>query len=268
MNSHSIISVLSNVKNYYKYVGTTPFYRYYHSVDSDFYGKFSPFNSKNSVGINAIDANIVIDKKRNFIYNRIQKNANTTLMASLFKYECTDEDITDKEIAKKYKSIKVRASRLTQSETNDVKNYFKFVFVRNPYSRVLSAYLNKIYFDEVKRNHFRKISPNLFKGNTHIPTFREFCEYLHQGLYDDVHWAPQADLIGIPLSEFDFIGKVEDFDSDLNTLKKIIPNIITTNTGTFNNASSKIDKYFDERCISIVNKLYVKDFSSFGYELI
>src|SRR5690348_8095516 len=49
--------------------------------------------------------------------------------------------------------------------------YFKFAYVRNPFTRILSCYLDKIVGNQDER---RRLAPQLGFSPDHHPTFREF----------------------------------------------------------------------------------------------
>lgn len=105
-----------------------------------------------------------------------------------------------------------------------LKNYFKFMFVREPMERLLSAYRNK--FGEIEayqRKYGAEIIKRYRKG--HVKdfsvtgddvTFEEFVRYL---LDEDVermneHWMPIYNLCQPCAISYDFIGSYEHLESD------------------------------------------------------
>jgi hypothetical protein len=120
-------------------------------------------------------------------------------------------------------------------------SYFKFVFVRSPFSRLVSAYLDKvcsandIVLDilwqvqhaaspinlclqqlprHARRHICRRLRPDVKRGIT----FREFVEFLRgQNLRKvDSHWRPQYTFLGS--TQFDFVGRFEDLEEDLKRI--------------------------------------------------
>jgi hypothetical protein len=81
-----------------------------------------------------------------------------------------------------------KPSQLSTSQVDRFADLFKFTFVRNPYARVLLAYLDKVRTG-------KKING--------IRSFTEFCRYLGSGgLYHNAHWAPQTSVLGLPLHHY------------------------------------------------------------------
>ncbi|QKF94758.1 carbohydrate sulfotransferase 8-10 [Fadolivirus algeromassiliense] len=116
--------------------------------------------------------------------------------------------------------------------------YTKIILVRNPYDRVLSAYINKFICHPQfgKLDKFEKLenfakelvinNKNTFYNNdTYVGlSFNEFIEILKDNHKLDVHWDKQKKLDNI---KFDYIVHVEDFEKEL---KEVFSKLeITTN---------------------------------------
>lgn len=148
--------------------------------------------------------------------------------------------------------------------------YFKFTFVRNPYPRVLSAYLDKIIQNEWER---KRHLPLLGFAPDSYPSFLEFLQRIaDQNPEDmDIHWCPQTVLTASKSIEMDFIGRFEHFASDFELLcNKILPNtaskgqiqkIAHHNTG----ASEKLRELINSDCQAIIKTIYADDFSTYNY---
>lgn len=165
-------------------------------------------------------------------------------------------------------------------------NVPKYAFVRNPYDRILSAYLNKV---EPYTNGQR----NSDQDNTYFYTvFLEIDKYRSEKLQgkpcvdfycflhwlahvDDFHtsnehWKPQADLLNIDKINFDFIGKFENITHDAPALlKKMNCDIDFPSQKDVKfaptKASEKKAKYYSEEEEKLVNKIFLKDFLAFSY---
>lgn len=110
-------------------------------------------------------------------------------------------------------------------------NYFKFTFVRNPWSRLVSAYLNKFVEAPSLKGHIfvpdnaREVIAAAYQGMNLQPdfqkmiTFRQFVEYVSKTSNQqlDGHWKPQYLFLGN--HKFDFIGHLENLGNDFETLK-------------------------------------------------
>lgn len=218
----------------------TPFYRRY------------PYTG--GLAIDSADARGCVDNQMKFFCNRIPKAANSTIVTMLARLRF------DKEIpSKQAKKLFLTPALLHTNEAQDFDNYFRFVFVRNPFTRTLSAYL-----DKVERRAIKNDKPTSFKN---------FLYQLEAGrLHSNAHWAPQSDLLLIPVDQFDFIGRTEPFDADIATVKNRLLNktsdepvksILSNST----NATGKLDRYYDDETIELVRNLYRQDFEIFDYPL-
>ncbi|XP_009999761.1 PREDICTED: carbohydrate sulfotransferase 14 [Chaetura pelagica] len=104
-----------------------------------------------------------------------------------------------------------------------LKNYYKFLFVRNPMERLLSAYRNK--FGEIKEyqqkygveiaRRYRKDGGNSAGDDV---TFSEFLRYLLDEEVERMneHWMPIYNLCQPCAVRYDFIGSYERLSADAN----------------------------------------------------
>lgn len=151
------------------------------------------------------------------------------------------------------------------------KDYFKFTFVRHPYGRILSAYLNKIIQDP---KEYRRLRPTLgFKIDEDI-SFIDFLKRIRE--FDpqklDGHFAPQWFLLGLNKSiQYDFIGRIENFASDfdyvINRLNHNQPldTPILSQDGHATNAVHKLKQYYGAAEQALVAEIYEDDFKYLGY---
>ncbi len=258
-------------KNYYLYKKFKPFYKYYSALHDDFYKRFSPFARPCTLGIHKADNRGVVDIANGFLYNRMPKVANTTLIGNIYQDMVEKDGMTLPEVASYIKSNHVKPSRLSKKEVLEVKSTFKFVFVRNPYTRTFSAYLEKLSENSKKQSKYKRKAPKLFRKFSENPSFTDFCRYLESGgLYDNKHWAPQISLLVLPPAEFDFIGKLENIEHDFGVVSTQIPMLkgkrLMTRLGAVTGASASLDKFYTPGCKDIVYQLFREDFTLFGYE--
>lgn len=203
------------------------------------------------VSINSADARGLVDLELGVFCNRIPKAANSTVVTNLAR-------LSHGQHVRSYAAKRMYRTPATLS-TDEVARFddlFKFVVVRNPFSRTLSAYLEKI--ERRAEQKGRQTS------------FREFLEQARDGaLYSNAHWAPQSDLLLIPVEKFDYIGKVESLEHDLAVIKHRIrpdqPLPVTSARGHATGASSKLARYYEPDLIDMVRQLYQRDFELFGY---
>ncbi|MDP2520897.1 sulfotransferase family protein [Shimia thalassica] len=149
--------------------------------------------------------------------------------------------------------------------------YRRFSFVRNPFSRLLSGYLDKLVNNEFERK--RHLPMMGFKpGST--PTLLEFLERLHAkpDVERDIHFATQSSLLMVEVVKYDFIGRFEGFKRDFLKVQQDFFDIESSHQSyeSFgkhhaSNANSKIEHYFGEREAELVREIYQRDFTLFGY---
>lgn len=145
------------------------------------------------------------------------------------------------------------------------KKYFKFTFVRNPYSRLLSAYRF------LKRGGFCDVDKQWSEEN--LGQFNSFREFVHGWLTDESvltynHFRPQfmylCDRSFEP--EVDFIGHFETLDQDF---KKVCQTLnISRKLKKYNEDPEKEDhwtSFYTEKERKKVYDIYRKDFELFGY---
>ena len=217
----------------------TPFYRRY------------PY--RHGISINSADARGCIDIEHGFFCNRIPKAANSTIITTLAKISFGEE--VPSRVAKKT----FRApSQLKKGELKRLDELFKFAVVRNPYTRTLSAYLDKIErWPERKKK---------------VGSFQSFLHRLHDSeLYSNAHWAPQSSLLLLPSSLFDYFGKVENLNDDLAFIRsrilgeKFHPEPVKSALGHATGAADKLSRFYDEGSVEMVRSLYKDDFELFNY---
>ena len=147
-----------------------------------------------------------------------------------------------------------------------VNKRFKFCFVRNPYTRIESAYLY------VKRGgRKRPFDLEYQKRLDEVQSFEDFV----------LNWLPRPEIFEMEhfrtqtsyLIDFnnnikmDFIGKYENLTQDFNTLTSML-NIRNVELPNLNKSNNKDDESLamnDEIKAAIYN-LYRVDFDNFGYE--
>lgn len=184
---------------------------------------------------------------------------------------------------------------LSQHDDVDVvyqklRTYLKFMFVRHPYERLLSAYRNKfeITWSDYFRTRFgRKIVKHFRKNATqeslergHDVTFSEFLNYVlnlssanHKIAFNE-HWRPIYDLCFPCLLDYDVIGRsetlIDDADYVLHRLGVLDFVKFPTRAQTYNTmpSSSLLAKYYsriDRETMAQLAKLYAHDMKLFNY---
>lgn len=230
---------------------------------------FRRYPYRGSIPLRIANNRGLIDTGRKFFYNDIPKAASSTITVTLA------QTFFGKEFAgrSEAKSMFKTPAEMTAQNMRDFPHFFKFTFVRDPYSSVLSAYLDKgsdpAYLSKKLPRSWLTRS---FEKRGRLPTFKEFLQYLERGgLHEDGHWAPQTSLMLIPLSEFDVVGRFENFGSDFRRILALIDPTGSTST-IFSSrphatgADEKLAQYYDDQARDTVARLYKDDFEALGYE--
>jgi len=164
--------------------------------------------------------------------------------------------------------------------------YKKYCFVRNPYTRILSAYLNKIESRIDKpfsqSDHFAVVYQDIenFRVNyldeKNYPSinFEVFLIWLRDSnsMYThDEHWRTQTMLLNIVKVEFDFIGRFEDLAVDAPKMLDMLGVKIEFPTQSQikfspTKAKEKADIYYSPVTEKLVLDLYESDFENFAYK--
>ena len=218
----------------------------------------------------SLDRRLAVYPPREFIWIRIPKAANSTIAASLWAAMAEAGDtVTSKDGRKSsHKQRFLRPSALNAEQVRAIRErYFKFIFVRNPYARVLSAYLNK---GQLGARRGRKFGQKESLVGTPAG-FEHFCRYLAGGgLCKDPHWHPQNGLCPFPPEELDFIGRAETLLEDLQRLHVQIglPWQGITQAGPKpTRAGQRVKEFYSDESRQLVASLYAEDFRRFGYSL-
>lgn len=212
-----------------------------------------------------LDRSIAISHRWQFVYFRVSKAANSTVIASLYKAENAMQvtDLNDLQFVKDgHFSC---PSSLDENEASNVhKDYRQFSFVRDPYARTLAAYLDKIARGPTpKRSH---VNSALGLPDWHDTTFDEFLCYLEKGgTFDNAHWAVQSALV--PVRNLDFCGKVETISSDLPKLLKQIfgKTVASVDVTAHRTGATRNHPVLDARARKRIYSLYRTDFDRFEY---
>lgn len=149
----------------------------------------------------------------------------------------------------------------------DCEDKFVFTFVRNPYARILSAYLDKIAVQQPRV--WPQFAAAHGLGDRRV-TFLEFLELLtaEEPAAMDPHWRPQTLLVGYGVVPFDYVGTLENLASDLReVMRRIFGTAISVEdfaphrTG----AADQLASYVTPEAQKLIAKLYEADFANFGY---
>ena len=224
----------------------TPFYRRY--------------TWTNPVSIFQVDRRVFVSPSLRILFNGIGKAGHSSVVANLARVQSGQDIAINRAKGQTFR----RPSSLSAQEVEALAGYFKFTLVRNPYTRTLSAYLDKVVRGSIVPERLSR----RHKGRP--PSFLDFCLYLEDGgLNDEVHWAPQTRMLVLPLERFDHVMKLEHFGEDF----KVVLGKLGLSEGFTvarhdphkTNSDRKRDEYYCDHSRAIVARLFEEDFRLLGY---
>jgi hypothetical protein len=214
-----------------------------------------------------------IGRRHRFLYFEVPKVACSSIKRTLQMLEATSELGAPSNIHDKKNSPLVGplSSGLTYEQLFISSDLMRFAFVRNPYSRSLSCYLEKIVSIESERRHHQKL---LGFSQAEPVTFLEFLLAVDK-ISDrnrEIHWKSQAGLIKDSSIQYHYIGRFEQLEGDFRhalTQIGVQPEAISLETVTHHatNAQSKLKEFFGPAEMALVQKIYEADFRRYNYPL-
>lgn len=247
---------------------------------------------------------LIVNHQYKIIYCAIPKNASSSLMKSMISLDATKktEKIinSSRDTIRKYVELNYALSTYSYFEAQKIINsdYFKFTVVRNPWTRLVSTYVNLFVrlhehgnINDLVKSAVKYIHGEEPKDKQSINiNFKDFVEYLvaEENRNLDQHCIPQYLFLGD--LKYNFIARMENLSEDLAYLQgKLgisldLPKLNVTKyssspTAEQNNVSeflpSELRKHVDKspnyqafytpELIDLVRQRYEKDISLFNY---
>jgi hypothetical protein len=211
---------------------------------------------------------VYISTGHRLIYVKNDKAGSSFIIRSLIHSEKKAQGMRKRtSLLKRELNPLLTPAELTRQEWDAARaGYFVFTFCRNPYTRVLSAYLDRIVGrDESYYVLQRKVG---FPDAAEV-TFPKFLEMLEdEAILDlDTHWKPQHRNIGHGYYDFSFIGRFESFSTEFpEVLRRIYGRkAVLGDVRAGTEAGTQVAKYCRADTAARVRRLYAKDFELFGY---
>ena len=160
-----------------------------------------------------------------------------------------------------------------------IQTYFKFLFVREPLKRLLSAYKNKFIGKDTTVSRSSRISiikayrPKDLNKNKNFVNFSEFIHYYSNDKSRNQHWRQYEKLCHPCVVNYTFIGHLETLEEDASLLLKMagIDDRVTFPPVHKSTSSSEVMEYYSKvptQYITRIGELYRSDFEMFGYDFL
>lgn len=214
---------------------------------------------------------VVFNTEFGLCYNRIQKNANSTTVILMDSISGGNRDAKisgGNRDAKRAKMAAASIGDLGRADISRLHEFSFFVVVRNPYSRVLSAFLDKFSREKYKKRH-REFSLD--------PSgFQEFVRWLDKGgLSKDGHWDLQQKQMCFEANDYDTVISFEDYNTEMRDflVRSGVPaDRISLDDSSAKGAhhktgaSDRLHQFYDADTHGIVQRCFMSDFLSLGYD--
>jgi len=219
---------------------------------------------------------IVVDDENKMIYCTIPKVSTTTWKTVLLDLRGVK---TNKSVHQWH--LWKRLYEYTEEEREiRLQTYFKFVFVREPLHRLLSAFKDKfIGYDLKVSRSDRNAIVKSYRPHDYDPSgenqvsFPEFIKYFSEDIYRNQHWRQYEKLCHPCVINYDFIGHLETLEEDAALLLKMagIDDRVTFPPVHKSTRSFEVLEYFSQvpsEYINRIGELYRSDFEMFGYDFL
>ena len=232
---------------------------------------------------NDFEANTNISLRNRYVYLAVDKAANSTIKERLYRieYEPTNWDIVtlyDKRSSPLLSPHQLPPDLLRQVFTSG--DYYRFTLVRNPFTRLLSCYLDRIRRQTSRPR--RQLNANLKRRGTD-PASVDFYTFVQaiceQGsAQQNSHWRVQSDDILFDRVDFDYVGKFENLAQEMSRFSQAIWGVQrdemdivgprdTNSSPQVTNAGSRLRDYYTPELVDLVQERYRADFKNFEYPL-
>ncbi|MCW8125942.1 sulfotransferase family protein [Microbulbifer halophilus] len=203
-----------------------------------------------------IVSHIAWSRAHNFCYFRIPKAANSTAMRTLAHHCGYDirNDPGGNAAKGRFKALPTPGS---------LAGACTFTVVRNPYSRIVSAWRSKTAVPRMVRKY--RLHP---AGKPQrVYTLLEFLQRLEDDLLmANAHWVPQHELIPLPVESLSHVGKVETLEADLGRIVNDIfgcPLELHTRQSDRQRADDYVRSQLAPAERQLIQRLYARDFELF-----
>ena len=217
-----------------------------------------------------------ISLKHKYAYFAVGKAANSTVKHHLFELEYSNTNFKIRALHDRRCSPLLSPFQFTAEQVEAFlsdSDVFKFTFVRNPYSRLLSCYLDRIVPKESAP--YRQLMNMLGKEPGDDVSFDSFIRAIcDQTPYQmNPHWRVQVNETLYDSIDYDFIGRVETFGQDMAKVwSEVSGGFDAGKLGELNKSpsvtrsASRLNDFYSPELTALVADKYAEDFDVFDYD--
>jgi hypothetical protein len=218
---------------------------------------------------------VYVSLKHKYVFVETAKVACSTVKMTLQRLELEDKNFTREVFQDVHNRAYSPLLRLQQVPNFErvlkSDNYFRFCFVRNPYTRTLSAYLNKILGNSLPEKSIILSQLGLDMRDMSIPiSFEQFISAIEKQPISMMnnHWRHQYYSTYQDTMNYHFIGKFERFDEDFSYVMEKLgaSSYYLSESRHATNSTSKFNEYYTDELLERVYELYQIDFKTFDYD--
>ncbi len=231
-----------------------------------------------------INEAILISLRNRFVFTRVSKVANSSLKHLVYSMEkptwagpVRDDLIHDSQYGPVIRPAMLGLSSPILHRALYSDTFFRFTFVRNPYAKALSTYLDRYM---AKHSTVRRLVNEVavaqgwlaaIEDPVDFPTFLRAIAEMPQR-HMEVHISPQYIQTLSEVIPHDFIGALETLAEDTSHVARRIwgrdDAALGFKSPSRTDATTRLKDSYRTEDIALINRLYQRDFEMFGYRMV
>jgi hypothetical protein len=217
-----------------------------------------------------------ISLRHGYMYAAVGKAANSTVKHHLYELEYRGTRFKTKSLHDRQSSPLLSPFQLPPTMLEEVlgsDRFFRFTVVRNPYSRILSCYLDRIV--PANSQPYRQLIVALGREVGTAVGFDEFVRAIcrQRPFEQNNHWRLQVAELCHGAICYDEIGKQEHFADDMARIWKRItrglvpaPDFVMENKApSITSAENRLSEFYTSELTDLIRNAYAADFDAFDY---
>lgn len=214
----------------------------------------------------------IISHKRKYIYVYVPKVACTTIREMLAKIDCIK--YYPNWTQKNGRVLKTKFKRVRIDGISRHPDYYSFMFVRNPWDRLVSCYKEKVVRVRTLPNSPWVINgvyrpfQDMYNNDFRTMTFTQFVSMVSKvpDAKSNGHFRSQYKFIGKYLTKLNFVGRFERFSEDLAVVKESLGITYKQKHLWKSKDRTPYQEYYTEKTKRMVAKRFSVDVELFNYK--